>query len=164
MCGAPIKGAPKTIRVEGAELEVCAQCMKYGTEVQQSKRPDMRPRPGAVTGSQKPVPAGTSQYRRKDLFDYIEGEIVDDYPARIRAARMERNWSQKDLAMEIKEREILIKKIEKGDLIPEDELRKKLEKVLEIRLIDTISDESGQKKTGNVTPTLGDLISIKRAK
>ena len=77
---------------------------------------------------------------------------------------MEKNWTQKDLAMEIKEREILIKKIEKGDLIPEDELRKKLEKVLEIRLIDTMSEDSGQKKTGSVTPTLGDLISIKRGK
>jgi len=164
MCGAPIKGAPKTIRVEGAELEVCSQCVKYGTEVQQSRRPEARPRTGAAAGPQRAAPAGASTYRKKDLFDYIEGEIVDDYPARIRAARMERNWTQKDLALQIKEREILIKKIEKGDLIPEDEVRKKLEKVLGIRLIDTMSDESGQKRAGNVTPTLGDLISIKRGK
>jgi putative transcription factor len=76
---------------------------------------------------------------------------------------MERNWTQKDLAMQIKEREILIKKIEKRDLIPEDELRKKLEKTLNIRLIDMVSEETGQKKAGSMTPTLGDLISIKRS-
>ena len=163
MCGAPIKGAPRTIRVEGAELEVCAQCMKYGTEVQQTKRQDLRPRPGAGTGPRKISLGVTTQRRKKDLFDYIEGEIVDDYAARIRNARMEKSWSQKDLAMQIKEREILIKKIEKGDLIPEDEVRKKLEKALNIRLIDTVSDETGQKKAASVTPTLGDLISIKRS-
>ena len=39
-----------------------------------------------------------------------------------------------------------------------------LEKTLEIRLIDTPEDESGKKKTGNVVPTLGDVISIKKVK
>jgi putative transcription factor len=162
MCGATIKGAPKTVRIEGAELDVCHQCMKYGTEVQQPKRPDLKRRiPDA--GPQKAAVSGAPQRRKRDVFDYIEGEIVEDYAERIRRARMERNWTQKDLAMQIKEREILIKKIEKRDLIPEDELRKKLEKTLNIRLIDMVSEETGQKKAGSMTPTLGDLISIKRS-
>jgi putative transcription factor len=98
------------------------------------------------------------------MFDMIEGEIVDDYGERIKHARMQRGWTQKDLAMGLKVRELLIKKIENGDLIPEDDVRRMLEKTLEIRLLDIPEDESGKKKTGNVVPTLGDVISIKKGK
>jgi putative transcription factor len=77
---------------------------------------------------------------------------------------MQRGWTQKDLAMELKVRELLIKKIENGDLIPEDDVRRMLEKTLEIRLLDIPEDESQKKKTGNIVPTLGDVISIKKVK
>jgi len=98
------------------------------------------------------------------MFDFIEGEIVDDYSSRIKHARMEKGWTQKDLAMELKVRELLIKKIENGDLIPEDDIRKMLEKVLEIRLIDLPDDEQEKQKPGRIVPTLGDVISIKKVK
>jgi putative transcription factor len=58
---------------------------------------------------------------------------------------MEKGLSQKDLAMQMKEKEHLVKKIENSELIPEDDVRKKLEKVLEIRLIDAPSDEAEKK-------------------
>ena len=64
------------------------------------------------------------QRRRRDLFDRIEGDIAEDYADRIRNARMAKGWTQKQLALEIMEREMLIKKVEKGDLVPEEELRK----------------------------------------
>jgi len=62
----------------------------------------------------------------------------------------------------MKEKELLVKKIEKGDLIPEDDVRKKLEKTLGIRLIDSPPEEEGRKAPGKVVPTLGDVISIKK--
>jgi putative transcription factor len=77
---------------------------------------------------------------------------------------MNKGWDQKTLAREIKEREILIKKIEKGDLIPEDEVRKKLEKALEISLVEQPPEEEGKKPQGKVTTTFGDLISIRKEK
>ena len=114
MCGETIRGVPKLVRVEGAELQVCNRCEKYGTEVQQPKRTDIR-RP--VAAPRAPArPAAPQIRRKKDLFDYMEGEIVEDYSERIRHARMEKGLSQKDLAMQMKERELLVKKIEKGEL------------------------------------------------
>ena len=92
----------------------------------------------------------------------IEGEIVDDYGERIRKARMDRGLSQKDLAMQLKEKELLIKKIEKGDLIPEDNVRIRLERALSIRLIHVPDEADAKKKPGKVVPTLGDVISIKK--
>ena len=164
MCGETIRGAPKLVRVEGAELQVCSKCEKFGTAVQQVRRTDLV-RPAAPRqGSIKTPAAVASAYRKRDLFDYMEGEIVDDYNERIRHARMEKGLSQKELAMQIKEKEHLIQKIENHDLIPEENVRKKLEKALEIRLIDAPETEAEKKVPGTLTPTLGDLTIIKKAK
>ena len=165
MCGETIRGTAKLVRVEGAELQVCTKCEKFGTEVQQVRRTDIArpsvaaPRPGRTVTA--PVPA---ERRKRDLFDYMEGEIVEDYAARIRKARMEKGLSTKDLAMQIKEREHLIKKIENNELIPEEDVRKKLEKVLEIRLIDAPVTEEEKKVQNKLTPTLGDLTIIRKVK
>jgi putative transcription factor len=133
--------------------------------VQQVRRTDIArqgtaaPRPGKTAAV-----AVTADRRKRDLFDYMEGEIVEDYAARIRKARMEKGLSTKDLAMQIKEREHLIKKIENSELIPEEAVRKKLEKVLEIRLIDAPVQESEKKVQSKLTPTLGDLTIITKVK
>ncbi|MCK9593500.1 MAG: multiprotein bridging factor aMBF1 [Methanoregula sp.] len=165
MCGETIRGTAKLVRVEGAELQVCTKCEKFGTEVQQVRRTDLvrpsaaAPRPGRSTTPVVPV-----DRRKRDLFDYMEGEIVEDYASRIRKARMDKGLSSKDLAMQIKEREHLIKKIENSELIPEEDVRKKLEKVLEIRLIDAADTEAEKKVQSKLTPTLGDLTIIKKVK
>lgn len=164
MCGETIRGAPKLIRVEGAELQVCARCGKFGTEVQQPRRTDV-PRPAARPGmAGRPVAVPVPGQRKRDMFDYMEGEIVDDYAARIKNARMEKGLTQKDLALQMMVRELLIKKIEKGELIPEEEVRKKLEKVLGIKLVDTIAGDAESKTQAKITQTLGDLTIIRKAK
>jgi putative transcription factor len=161
MCGDTIRGTPKLVRVEGAELQVCTKCEKFGTEVQQVRRTDLRPsatapRTGGIAGAGRAVPA---IHRKRDLFDYMEGEITEDYSMRIRKARMDKGLSTKDLALQIKEREHLIKKIENGELIPEE-----MEKILEIRLIDAPLNEEEKKVQSKLTPTLGDLTIIKKEK
>jgi len=165
MCGEPIRGAPKLVRVEGAELQVCSKCEKFGTEVQQVRRTDLRS--PAKTPGAKPsgtaVVTGPARHKR-DMFDFMEGEIVDDYASRIKHARMEKGLSQKDLAMMMKEKEHLVRKIENSELIPEEDVRKKLEKALGIRLIDAPSDETGKKVQNKLAPTLGDLTVIRKAK
>jgi putative transcription factor len=155
LCGAIIKGAPKRVRIEGAVLQVCPKCATLGVEVAQ-------PRP--VEPKRKAVAAapGVPARRGRDVFDMMVGEVVEDYGDRIKSARLAKNWTQKDLANEIKEREILIRKIEKGDLIPEDEVRVKLEKVLSISLLDVSDEEVKRQKGGKLATTVGDIIKIKR--
>jgi len=94
----------------------------------------------------------------------MEGELVSDYADRIRVAREGKEWSTLDLAQAIRERELLVKKIEKGDLIPEDDVRRKLEKALDIRLIDSAEDSTSVGGPGRVTMTVGDVISFKKGR
>jgi len=165
MCGETIRGTAKLVRVEGAELQVCGRCEKYGTAVQQPKRTDIRPTPPRTGTAVRPAtPPPAAAYRKRDMFDYMEGEIVDDYSERIRHAREAMGLSQKDLALQMKERELLIKKIEKGELIPEDAVRKKLEKALSIRLLESVAPDSEKKAKDLLAPTLGDVTIIKKVK
>jgi len=166
MCGEPIRGTPKLVRVEGAELQVCSKCEKFGTEVQQVRRTDIRAPAKSAGARPSSAPAGGAGAVRhkRDMFDFMEGEIVDDYAARIKHARMEKGMSQKDLAMMMKEKEHLVRKIENSELIPEEDVRKKLEKVLGIRLIDAPSDEAEKKVQNKLAPTLGDLTIIRKTK
>ncbi len=167
MCGETVRGTPKLVRVEGAELLVCSKCEKYGTEVQQVRRTDLKipARGAAVKPASTAAGAPAQIWHKRDMFDFMGGEVVEDYADRIKHARMEKGLSQKDLAMQMKEKEHLIKKIENAELIPEDNVRKKLEKVLEIRLIDAPVEAEVEKKVpGSLTPTLGDLTIIRKVK
>jgi len=165
MCGESIRGVPKLIRVEGAELQVCSRCGKFGTEVQQVRRTDVRPPAGRPSQSTRAQAATTMPAQRKrDMFDYMEGEIVEDYADRVKKARMEKGLSLKDLALQLMVRELLIKKIENGELIPEEEVRKKLEKVLGIKLVDVVSADAEKKTQAKITQTLGDLTIIEKSK
>lgn len=96
------------------------------------------------------------------MFDFIEGDVVEDYAKRIAAARQAKGFSQKDLAFILKMQEGDIKKLERGDRAPTEAERKKLEKELGIVLLD-IGDDSSKSQTGGVAATtLGDVIQVKR--
>lgn len=159
LCGNEIKGHAKLVNVEGAELQVCAQCARYGREVQQPKRPLTKVSP---KGTARPDKMTKTERQRRDLFDYMGSDVVEEYGERIRKAREAKGWSQKQLALEIKEREILIRKIEKCELIPEDSVRAKLEKALGISLTENEMEEVKARKGGRMDVTLGDLISIRK--
>jgi len=161
LCGGEIRGVPRTVHIEGAELRVCVPCSKYGTEVQKPRAQPAPTAPGRRAGTPA-VPQPPVLKRRRDLFDRMGGELAEDYADRIRTARVAKGWTQKQLALEIMERELLIKKVEKGDLVPEEELRKKLEKVLGISLIESAEDDVKSPKGKGMTTTLGDIISIRK--
>jgi putative transcription factor len=165
MCGATVAGSLKTVLIEGAELKVCPNCAKYGKEIQGKTQPRLHPMSGEMTERgglhTSSVPP---QRQTRDLFDRMGGEIVDDYAERVRSARMKRGLSQKELAMELKIKELLVKKIEKGELIPEDETRKKLEEALGISLLDSEGEDAQNYSQNRMTTTMGDLIRIRKVK
>jgi putative transcription factor len=70
--------------------------------------------------------------------------------------------SPEQLGARIKEKATLLKKIEREDISPEDEIRKKLEKELRIKLTDQASESRVKAGSTGRGLTLGDIASIKR--
>ena len=163
LCGAAMTKKGKLVQIEGAKpMRVCDKCAKLGTEVQAPRAPVQSfGRPTVVT---KTPSKGSQQQanRKRDMFDFIEGDIVEDYPQRIAAARLAKGFSQKDLAFVLKMQEGDIKKFERGDRAPTEAERKKLEKELDIVLLDTADDDDKLQKGGVASTTLGDVLQVKR--
>ncbi len=91
-------------------------------------------------------------------------ELATDYDERVRNARENKSLSQSDLANELNEKASLIRKIERGDTLPSDQVQSKLESFLEIDLnaeggSAEDSEWSGGSSSGSYT--LGDVVKRK---
>ncbi|UPV74009.1 multiprotein bridging factor aMBF1 [Halorussus limi] len=168
MCGAETS-SPKTIKVEGAELDVCDNCSDFGTEVKTqddagstSTKYSTSSSSSGSSSSSSSTSSSSSQSRRSDMFDDMD-ELAQDYDDRIRNAREGTGMSQEDLADELNEKASLIRKLERGDVLPSDEVQRKLERELDIQLTAGGSgddeDWSGGSSTGEYT--LGDVVKRK---
>jgi putative transcription factor len=95
------------------------------------------------------------------MFDDMD-EIAADYDQKIREAREGRDLSQEDLADSLNEKASLIRKLERGDILPSDDVRKKLERKLEISLVEGSDGEDNEWSGGSsTTTTLGDVVKRK---
>lgn len=171
MCGVETS-APKTAKIEGAELTVCANCVEFGTEIRTqesdtttSKYSTTQSSSSAESSSQTRSTSGSTggSRSRRDLFDEME-EIVPDYDDRIRSAREGAGLTQAELADQLNEKTSLIRKLERGDHLPSDSIRRKLERELGIDLIEGSEEEveSEWSSSGSGSGvTLGDIVERK---
>ncbi|WP_081704411.1 MULTISPECIES: multiprotein bridging factor aMBF1 [unclassified Natrinema] len=175
MCGAETS-SPNTIKVEGAKLDVCSNCTDFGTEVKDTSSSSGSTKystgsssssssgGGQSSGSSRSsASSGGSSQRRSDMFDDMD-ELATDYDDRVRNAREDAGLSQSDLANELNEKASLIRKIERGETLPSDEVQSELEDFLEISLSaqgssGEDSEWSGGSSTGSYT--LGDVVKRK---
>ncbi|MFU8868637.1 multiprotein bridging factor aMBF1 [Natronococcus sp.] len=172
MCGTETS-SPKTIKVEGAKLDVCSNCTEFGTEVKQPSSSSSSTKystgssssssssGGATSGGSTASSSGGS--RRQDMFDDMD-ELATDYDDRVRTARESKGLSQSELANELNEKASLVRKIERGDTLPSDSVQSKLESFLGIDLSAEggsaeDSEWSGGSASGSYT--LGDVVKRK---
>lgn len=169
MCGAET-ASPKTVKIEGAELQVCDECADFGTEVTQqstsstSTKYSTSSSSGSSSSQSSTSTSGGSSggRRRRDMFDEME-ELASDYHTRIRSARENADLTQEELANSINEKVSLIRKLEHGDMMPSDEVQKKLERRLDISLAggDEAGDEDWESEGSDSGLTLGDMVKRK---
>lgn len=168
MCGAE-KPSLTTTKVEGAELELCDECAEFGTEVKTETASSTSTKYSTSSGSSGSSSSssssggssGSSSSRRRDLFDEME-EVSNEYDQRIREAREDRGISQEDLAQQLNEKASLIRKLERGDVLPSDDVQKKIEREFDISLSAGGGDEDAEWSGGSsTTTTLGDVVKRK---
>ena len=170
MCGAD-QASLTTTKVEGAELELCSSCTDFGTEVRDESTGSGGGKYSTSSSTGKSSSSGSSSTaggsssgsttRPRDMFDDMD-EIATDYDDQIRTARESRGLSQEELADELNEKASLIRKLERGDTLPTDDIQRKLEGELDISLIEGESVEDAEWDSGDSgTMTLGDVVKRK---
>ena len=103
----------------------------------------------------------TKNYSRND--EPTE-ELIENFSGEVRKAREAKNWSREDLGKKINERVSVITRIETGKMIPDNKLTKKLEKALNIKLLEEINNVDLNQFISNSSGerTLGNIMKIKR--
>ena len=158
ICGKPVpEHNPIRAKIEGSVMVVCKECSKLGTIQKAPPKPKFRQQP-------KGKKQNTNRNRNYSRRDEPTEELVEDFAIEIRKARESRNWSREDLGKKINERVSVITRIETGKMTPDTKLTKKLEKALNIKLLEKINtvDLNQFVNSSSGERTLGNIMKIKR--
>ena len=158
ICGKEVpEHNPIRAKIEGSVMVVCKECSKLGTIQKAPPKPKFRQQP-------KGKKQNTTRNRNYSRRDEPTEELVEDFAIEIRKARESRNWSREDLGKKINERVSVITRIETGKMTPDTKLTKKLEKALNIKLLEKINtvDLNQFVNSSSGERTLGNIMKIKR--
>jgi putative transcription factor len=126
--------------------------MRYGTGVKASSE--------TSTSTKSPVLNKIKRPKVKDVYKDMDKELVSGWNDLIKSARKKKGLTREQLGFKIGERTVTIAKIENGDLRPSDKVVAKLEKELNINLVEEVSSvksvTTGSHHSNRLT--LGDLI------
>ena len=142
----------KPANVDGVKMMLCPNCLKHGKAIEFKRQPK--------TGSPKSTSLSIKKPLVKDVYRDMNKELVSDWNNVIKSAREKKGMTREQLGFKIGERTVTISKIENGDLRPSDKVVEKLEKELDIKLIEEVEDIhsslTGSKSQSSLT--LGDFI------
>jgi putative transcription factor len=139
MCGKEVE-ATSRVRVERSVLQLCPDCAKYGEAVDPPPPPAAMAVPSPSLG-RRPVAGATRaaggprRLEERDLYREIgELELAPDWGRRVRVAREGLAWTPEELAKRLNEKKSVVLKVESGGFRPPDQLVRKLEHLLKVRL------------------------------
>ncbi|MGI0130690.1 MAG: helix-turn-helix domain-containing protein [Thermoplasmata archaeon] len=137
MCGQEVE-LTRRVRVEGSVLALCAECAKFGKAVDPPPAPGLpaaAPRRVGYAGGASRASSGPRNLQERDLYREIgEMELAPDWPKRIRVAREALHWTPQDFGKKLNEKKSIVLKLEAGGFRPPDELVRRVERLLKVRL------------------------------
>ncbi len=142
LCGLSDEKFYKT-EIDGAILEVCQKCSKYGKVLSE-------------VGSQSSRTIGN----QIDTMP-TEKELRVDFSQIIKEALNSKNITLEQLSSQTSTSKYELKKVLDGKIIPSEELTFKLEKALKISLLE-VSPKLFRKITKNKGLSIGDVVEIKK--
>jgi putative transcription factor len=139
ICGTGIVGKAQYVQIGASKLRVCKTCARYGSAVVDDARA-----PAHVQAQARTTPgtghAQLAAQARRKLYEQMDREIEEgleideDYGRKIKEARERAGLKQAELAQKINEKQSLLRKIEHEEILPTDEVRVKIERILNITL------------------------------
>lgn len=128
--------------IEGSELNVCKSCGGFGR----------------VMKTFKPRFEQKQELKKENIES-----LVPNFAQLIKQAREKRNMTQEEFAKLLNEKSSILHKIETGHFIPTIDAARKFERLLKIKLVESIEEEQIEdvKKTKSDVLTIGDIIKLK---
>lgn len=161
ICGTEIKGEPYKTKIDNSLMTTCKECSRYG-KVQSKPQPPKSKSPKRRNVNNKPRQNQNKVYSKRSREE--EYEIVEDYNKIIRQKREIKGLTQKEFGAQLYERESVVHKIENGKMVPDIKLARKIEKLLNITIVEKL--ESDEKEFQDPRQfreaTIGDIAIIKR--
>ena len=137
ICGS---AADRKAEIEGAVLNVCGSCSKFGKHLIRERTKVLNP---------------------LRLPEEAQLAMIINFPEIIRTARMKKQLSQEQLASAVKEKLSLVKRMGEG-WSPPFQIARKIEKFLGISLLEKIQASPEKAWAGKSGITIGDIALIKR--
>jgi putative transcription factor len=131
------------VEIEGTVVEVCDRCVKFGRVVEEPKV------------SYKPM---TQPVTFKELK---ENDFVANYGELIRKYREMKGLTREEFAKRISEKESVVKRVEEEQMEPNEELTRRIESFLRIKLTQEITEEMKYKEEKKRPKlTVGDVVEV----
>lgn len=127
-------------RIEDSVIEVCEKCLIYGEKIEEIKPKLVKPK--------------IEKENKEDL------DLVDNYNEIIKHYREKAGLSRKDFAEKIKEKENYIKRIESKQMVPDENMIKKIEKFFGISLREKPEKQYPKKSKKSLNLTIGDIAEV----
>ena len=142
-------------------MVVCKECSKLGKVQKAPPKPKFVKNNNNKKTNRRPTTTRNRPYSRNEE---PSEELIEDFSFEIRKAREAKDWSREDLGRKINERVSVITRIETGKMTPDIKLTKKLEKALDIKLLEKVDniDLNQFINTSSGERTLGNVMKIKR--
>ncbi|MGB9703672.1 MAG: helix-turn-helix domain-containing protein [Candidatus Micrarchaeia archaeon] len=140
LCGKQIKGRAYLVKIDSAQLIACEECAK-GKEIIRIIEENKKEK----------------KEEKVEKIEKSEEEIAIDYGKRIKEAREKLKIPLKVLAERINEKESYLKRVEEQEVLPNEDLVKKLEKELGIKLFEEVKEEKEVEKGSRESLSLEDL-------
>jgi uncharacterized protein (TIGR00270 family) len=128
--------------VEGTLIDVCEKCTKFSTRVvtQQMYEP--------IT--------------KKIELKLKENDFISKYGEMIKRYRESKGLTREEFAKRISEKESVIKRVEEEQMKPNDELTKRIENFLNIKLMqETIEETKYREEKKKPKLTVGDIAEVR---
>ena len=141
--------------VEGVELKLCSGCTKYG-----------------VVKKKNYSHSNSSTFKKRFQEKDADIRIVQNYASLLRNARERKGMTQEDFAKYLNEKESVVANWEHGSMKPRIDVARRIEKVLNLNLLQKLSDtlkenepfkQTASKKSADEF-TLGDFIKVRKRK
>lgn len=158
ICGKEVpENNPIKAKIEGSVMVVCKECSKLGKIQKAPPKPKFRKK----DKQKRPATTRNRSYSRQDE---PSEELIEDFEMEVRKARESKDWSREVLGKKINERVSVITRIETGKMTPDVKLTKKLEKALDIKLLEKVDSIDLNQFTNSSSGerTLGNIMKIKR--